>query len=264
MILPLSEAAPLFTSCSHYHRPVIRYAKKRGQRIATAGNTQARESRVSGGLKRRTGMSESGSALLRILVGVIWLAVVGLAVALGWKLSRDSVPATPAPVVEVATPAANVVKSANSGVDAVQRQEVLKRIDAMPNVTATNKEHLYVYVERAQKIKRVLNVNFERGKTKLGEAGIKKIVEESRLPEFAAQAHDPAIVFVVLGFADKKGNEKTNLQVSLDRAEDVTEILRKHCQMRNIIQTVPMGVSDLFNPQDPAGNRVVEVWAVLP
>jgi len=185
---------------------------------------------------------------------------------MGWKLSQGtaSVPATPVPVPETPAPAANVVKAANSGVDAAQRQEVLKRIDAMPNVTAANKEHLYVYVDRAQKIKRVLNVNFERGKTKLSEAGIKKIVEESRLPEFASQAHDPAVVFVVLGFADKKGTEKTNVQMSLDRAEHVTDVLRKHCGMLNIIQTVPMGVSDLFNPQDPTGNRVVEVWAVLP
>ena len=69
---------------------------------------------------------------------------------------------------------------------------------------------------------------------------------------------------MILGFADKKGNEKSNLQVSLNRAEDITEILRKHCGMLNMMQTVPMGVSDLFNPQDPTGNRVVEVWAVLP
>ena len=200
---------------------------------------------------------------MRVVVGVIWLAVVALAVALGWKLSRGSSPAA-APAAEAPTPAANVVKTANSGVDDAQRQEVLKRIDAMPNVTAANKEHLYAYVERAQRIHRVLNVNFERGKTKLGEAAIKKIVEESRRPEFANQARDPAVVFVVLGFADKKGNEKSNLQVSLDRAENITEILRKHCGMLNVIQTVPMGVSDLFNPQDPAGNRVVEVWAVLP
>jgi outer membrane protein OmpA-like peptidoglycan-associated protein len=247
--------------------------KKRGQRIDTAGNSPARESRapmarsdrpcVASGSLCREKASEKGAALLRAAVGMIWLAVIVLAVALGWKLSRGS-SLISSPPADSPTPAANVVKTANSGVDDAQRQEVLKRIDAMPNVTAANKEHLYAYVERAQKIRRVLNVNFERGKTKLGEAAIKKLVEESRLPEFANQARDPAVVFVVLGFADKKGNEKTNLQVSLDRAEHITEILRKHCSLLNMIQTVPMGVSDLFNPQDPAGNRVVEVWAVLP
>ena len=111
---------------------------------------------------------------------MIWLAVIVLAVAMGWKLSRGDRRRFRLPSPEPATPAANVVKTVNSAVDSAQRQEVLKRIDAMPNVTAATKEHLYASVERAQRISRVLNVNFERGKTKLGEAGIKKIVEEAR------------------------------------------------------------------------------------
>jgi len=190
---------------------------------------------------------------------MVWLGVIVLAVALGWKLSQGSSSVSNPPA-----PDAEVVDKAKSGVGDAQRQEVLKRIDVMPNVTAVNKEHLYVYVERAQKITRVLNVSFERGKTKLSEAAIKKIVDDSHLPEFADEARDPAIVFVILGFADKTGIEKTNLQVSLDRADQVTEVLRKRCGMLNVMQTVPMGVSDLSNPQDPAGNRAVEVWAVLP
>jgi outer membrane protein OmpA-like peptidoglycan-associated protein len=244
----------------------------RGQRIDSSGKPPAWDRRapiapsdrrgVTGGLSRSAKALESGATLLRILVAVIWLAVVGLAVALGWKLSQGTAgPATPAP--QPPTPAANVVATANSSVDKTQRREVLKRIDAMPNVTASNKEHLYVLVDRAQRITRVLNVNFERGKSKLGDAGIKKIVEESRHPEFTSQARDPSVIFVILGFADKKGNEKTNIEVSLDRAENVKDVLRKHCGMLNAIETVPMGVADLFNPQDPVGNRVVEVWAVL-
>jgi len=254
---------------------MIRYANTGGKRTEKAGKNQASGSRApivpphqpgaEGRPNRPVNRSERGAALLRVAVVMIWLAVIALAVALGWKLSRDSFAGpTPTPPPQATTPAADIVKTANSGVDKAQRREVLKRIDAMPNVTAANKERLYVYVDRAQTLKRVLNVNFERGKTKLGEAAIKKLVEESRRPEFANEARDPAVVFVVLGFADKKGNEKTNLQVSLDRAENVTEILRKHCGMLNMMQTVPMGVSDLFNPQDPTGNRVVEVWAVLP
>jgi outer membrane protein OmpA-like peptidoglycan-associated protein len=243
--------------------------------METLRNALAAESRApvassdrncgAAGLNRRARGSEKGAMLLRVAVGIIWLAVIVLAVGLGWKLSRGSGSAyVSSPPAESPTPAANVVKLANSGVDVAQKQEVLKRIDAMPNITSANKEHLYAYVERAQRIKRVLNVNFERGKTKLGEPAIKKLVEETVQPEFANEARDPAVVFVILGFADKKGNEKTNLQMSFDRAETVTEILRKHCGLLNMMQTVPMGVSDLFNPQDPAGNRVVEVWAVLP
>ena len=205
---------------------------------------------------------ESGSILLRAGIGIVAMALIAAALALGWKLSRGDASLTPAP--EPANSAANVANSATAKVADNQRQEVLKRIDVMPNVTAVNKERLYAYVERAQKISRVLTINFGRGKSRLAEPAIKKIVEESRRPEFTDQARDPAVVFVVLGFADKNGNEKSNLQVSLDRAEDAVNILRKRCGVLNMTQTVPMGVSTLFNTQDAAGNRVVEVWAVVP
>src|SRR5579864_9290117 len=127
---------------------------KRGPRIQSPSARLARENRalsaralVARAGKRRQGM-ETGSALLRVVVGVIWLAVIVAAVALGWKLGHGS--AGPAATPEPATPAANVVKTANSGVDEAQKKEVLKRIDVMPNVTAASKERLYVYVERAR------------------------------------------------------------------------------------------------------------------
>jgi outer membrane protein OmpA-like peptidoglycan-associated protein len=144
-----------------------------------------------------------------------------------------------------------------------ERQEVLKRIDQMPNVTASNKERLYYYVERAQRIQRVMNVSFPSGGTKLPEASIKKLVEESKQSDFVKQAHDPVTVFVVLGFADKKAEEKSNMQVSHDRAEHLAELLRTRCGVSNT-QTVPMGSSDLFSAQAAAENRVAEVWAVTP
>lgn len=205
---------------------------------------------------------ETGAILFRAAVGIVAVLMIAAAVSLGWRLSRGDASFTPPP--EPANPAVNLINTATARVAENQRLEVLKRIDVMPNVTAVNKERLYAYVERAQRINRVLTIAFERGKTRLAEPAIKKIVEESRRPEFADQARDPAVVFVVLGFADKNGNEKTNLQVSLERADDVVNILRKRCGVLNLTQTVPMGVSSLFNTQDAAGNRVVEVWAVVP
>src|SRR5207248_8618246 len=128
---------------------------------------------------------------------------------------------------ESSEPSAASVKPATPVVTDIERQEVLKRIDQMPNVSAANKERLYVYVERAQNLSRLMSVSFEHGGTQLTEMAIKKIVEESRGAEFARQARDSAVVFVVLGYADKKGEEKKNLQVSLDRAGHVMDILRK-------------------------------------
>jgi outer membrane protein OmpA-like peptidoglycan-associated protein len=76
---------------------------------------------------------------------------------------------------------------------------------------------------------------------------------------------DPTCVFVILGFADMKGDEKTNIKVSLQRANSVLDTLRDRCGIMNVLHAVGMGGSTLFgNEKDAERNRVVEIWAVLP
>jgi outer membrane protein OmpA-like peptidoglycan-associated protein len=204
-----------------------------------------------------TGSSNAGWG--RLALGVVWLLIVLAGVGLGWKLSRlSNVADAPGETV------APSVKPAEMEVTDPERQEVLKRIDLMPNLSSANKERLYAYVERAQQIKRVMSVSFQNGGVHLTEAAIRKIVEESQKAEFAEQARDPVMVFVVLGFADKSGDEKTNLKTSHDRAEYVADLLHKRCSVSNVVQTVPMGGSELFHAQAAAENRVAEVWAILP
>jgi outer membrane protein OmpA-like peptidoglycan-associated protein len=197
--------------------------------------------------------------------GVFLFAAVGLvllfgAVVLGWKLSRPKldlkpiVLTTPAPV---APPEKNAVTSA-------ERQEVLKRIDLMPNVTAENKERLYGYVEHAQTLQRLLTVSFGTGRTRLSEKEAARVVKESKQMPFAGMVRDAAAIFVVLGYADQRGDEKKNLQLSTTRATSVMDLLRKQCGVHNVIQTVPMGSPQLFNPADPAENRVAEIWTIQP
>ena len=116
-------------------------------------------------------------------------------------------PAVPTPVHSVAntTPAAlspvpagtlNQVNNdapLNLNVDdpdnAGTRAEVLRRIDAMPNVTALNKDKLYASVDHARGMGRVLTIPFEKGdavvrtpeierlKQGLATAQIKKLVD---------------------------------------------------------------------------------------
>jgi outer membrane protein OmpA-like peptidoglycan-associated protein len=246
--------------------------EQRGECTNTANCTLAQEGRlltVSGefrcpecGTELRAGAVEKSTVLFYSVVALIWTAVLVGAIALGWKLSRESTASLPKIETSDAPPAS--VKPASSVVTDAERQVVLQRIDQMPNVSAANKERLYAYVERAQNLNRLMSVSFAQGGTRLTEAAIRKIVEESRGAAFARQARDPAVVFVVLGYADKKGDEKKNLQVSLDRAGHVMDILRKRCGVQNVVQTVPMGSSELFNAKEAAANRVVEVWALLP
>jgi len=198
--------------------------------------------------------------------GVFLLAALGLlllfgAVVLGWKLSRPKLDSLP---VVVATTPAPVAPPEKTLVTSAERQEVLKRIDLMPNVTAETKERLYAYVDHAQNLQRLLTVAFETGRTRVSERETARVVKGCKQKPFTGLAQNPAAIFVVLGYADARGEEKRNLQISTDRASTVMELLRKHCGVQNVIQTVPMGSPKLFNPKDPAENRVAEVWAVLP
>lgn len=192
----------------------------------------------------------------------VGLALMFVAVVIGWKLSRpklDSKPiaaATPTPAPE-APPEKPSVTSA-------ERQEVLKRIDRMPNITAENKERLYAYVERAQNLRRLLTVSFETGRTRVSEKEIARVVKASKQAPFAGMSRDAAAIFVVLGYADQRGDEKKNLQLSTERATNVMDLLRKQCGVHNVIQTVPMGSPLLFDPKNPGENRVAEIWTLLP
>jgi len=109
-----------------------------------------------------------------------------------------------------------------------------------------------------------VSARWDSGRTKLSEKESARVVKESKLPPFAGTARDPVTVFVVLGYADPRGDEKKNLQISNTRATSVMDVLRKQCGVQNVIHPVPMGNPRLFNPNDPAENRVAEIWAVQP
>jgi outer membrane protein OmpA-like peptidoglycan-associated protein len=202
----------------------------------------------------------SGPAVF--VFAAVGLALLFGAVLLGWKLSR---PGLDLKSIAAATPTpAPPAPPEKSSITDAERQEVLKRIDLMPNVTAETKERLYSYVEHAQNLQRLLTVSFEMGHTRVSERETTRVVKESKQNGFSKMSQDAAAIFVVLGYADERGEEKKNVQISTDRASSVMELLRKHCAVQNVIQTVPMGSPKLFDPKDPKENRVAEVWAVLP
>ena len=83
-------------------------------------------------------------------------------------------------------------------------------------------------------------------------------------PETEKMLDDPTVVIVILGYADKQGNDQTNLQISTARAQAVMEALRDQCGVQNVMHVVPMGGTDLLDPRQLAKNRVAEIWAVSP
>ncbi len=144
------------------------------------------------------------------------------------------------------------------------RDEVLKRIDLMPGVSAANKDKLYASVDHARRMGRVLTIPFVKGETTVRAADVERLKGQLDSPSIRPMADDPTVVFVVLGYADPKGSGKVNAELSLSRARNVLDALRDQCGLQNVMHAVAMGGSTLFSTQQADKNRVVEVWAVLP
>lgn len=178
-----------------------------------------------------------------------------------------SVPAAtaqPAPadtVVQTQAPDLNLKDSQNQLV----KTDVLKRIDLMPTISSENKDKLYMSVERARQMGKIITIPFPSGRVTLNPGDIDQLRGVLASAQLQPFLNDPTCVLVVLGFADQKGDEKTNLHISTERAQSVLDTLRNQCGVLNVMHAVGMGGSTLFgNEKDAERNRVVEIWAVLP
>ena len=163
-------------------------------------------------------------------------------------------------VVRDTTPNLDLTNQANQSTKA----EVLKRIDLMPTISAANKDKLYVSVERARQMGRIITIPFGSGQTTLSTADTEKLKKEMLAPQIQALLQDPTAVFVILGFADTKGDEKANLKISQERADSTLRALRDKCGVANVLHAVAMGGSTLFDDKGLEKNRAAEVWVVLP
>jgi len=154
----------------------------------------------------------------------------------------------------------DVTKQENKSVKA----EVLTRVDLMPNVTSSDKDKLYNAVERARSMGKILTIPFGSGKTELSAGDIEQLKTELDKPEIEKLRGDPTAVFVILGYADPKGDAKKNIAISQTRADTVLKTMREKCNIINVMHPVAMGGSKLLDAQNLEKNRIVEIWAVLP
>jgi outer membrane protein OmpA-like peptidoglycan-associated protein len=172
---------------------------------------------------------------------------------------RDS-EATSAGTGGVIQPAATLTKTE---VDAT-REDVLKRINAMPRFTAEEKKRLSEKMETARSMERLLVIRFDTGQTALSRAASDDLMKRFKSKEVQDKVSDPTVVFVVAGYADAAGDPKTNLQISQQRADNVSKVLKDKTNLLNVIHSVGMGSTDLLDGKRPDQNRAVEVWAVAP
>jgi outer membrane protein OmpA-like peptidoglycan-associated protein len=225
-----------------------------------------------------------------MIIGVLALAIVAAAVAalllnkknggpepgsLGKPApAKVSTPAPPARTTdEPEIPDTKVVKpevpkqvntDLQNDVNKRVRDDVLKRIDQMPRVSAENKDKLYNSVQRARGMGMILQIPFGSGKTALSAPEVQALVAALNDPQIVRLRDDPTAVFVVLGYADSKGDDAKNIAVSQSRADSVVAAMKNQAKVANVTHAVAMGGSTLHDAQSLAGNRVVEVWAVLP
>ncbi len=175
------------------------------------------------------------------------------------------IPATPKPEEEE-MPAATAVIDRNPQSDENKnmRAEVLKRIDHIPNLKPSERSGMYVRVNKAKVMMKVITIPFAIGKRTLSQNVAEKLCEATHAPQVQKLVKDPTVVFVVLGFADTIGSADAGLRLSTARADAVTASLRDHCKLLNKMQPVGMGSSEFFGADNKDKNRVVEVWAVIP
>ncbi len=150
--------------------------------------------------------------------------------------------------------------------NALIKQEVLKRIDQMPDLTPENRDKLYARVERTAGMGRVATILFDTGESRIRSTDVERL--RTDLSSAAAQrlVEDPTVVLVVLGYADPTGGADLNKAISQARATAAMAALRDRLKLSNVMHSVAMGSSTLFGEgrDQLQKNRVVEVWAVMP
>jgi outer membrane protein OmpA-like peptidoglycan-associated protein len=144
------------------------------------------------------------------------------------------------------------------------REEVIKRINALPGVTAEKKANLIEKMHKARSMERLTVIPFDVSQANLRRAAVDDLLKGFALPEMRDKLSDPTTILVVAGYADTGGRADLNLRISQERAEKISRILKEQAKLPNAIQTIGMGGTELLDSKRPDQNRAVEVWAVVP
>jgi outer membrane protein OmpA-like peptidoglycan-associated protein len=144
------------------------------------------------------------------------------------------------------------------------KQDVLKRIAALPKMSESEKSKLADKVETARSMLRVGVVYFPPGSSVLSRMSVDKLITMFKAPELVEKMSDPTLVFIVAGYADRTGDARVNLKLSDERAEAVANALSESAGVINLVRTVGMGGTELLSSRRSDQNRAVEIWAVIP
>jgi outer membrane protein OmpA-like peptidoglycan-associated protein len=144
------------------------------------------------------------------------------------------------------------------------KEDIKKRINAIPRMSDSEKTKLIDKLDSAQYMQRVGVVYFPTGSNVLPKPSVDKLVSLFKAPELVQKMSDPTLVFIVAGYADMTGDPRGNYKLSDERAQAVANVLPDAAGVLNLVRTVPMGGTDLLSGRRPDQNRAVEIWAVIP
>jgi outer membrane protein OmpA-like peptidoglycan-associated protein len=145
------------------------------------------------------------------------------------------------------------------------KREILRRIEMQPTATRAQKDRVYQFVEKAKGgMGRLAIISFATANINLPPQDIASVQNQFSQERVRKILEDPTLLLVVLGYADKQGNDQGNIDLSLGRAQTVTQILKDKCGVQNVMYPIPMGGTDMFDQKQFSKNRIVEVWAVAP
>jgi serine/threonine protein kinase len=144
------------------------------------------------------------------------------------------------------------------------KEDVIKRINALPGVTADKKANLIDKMQKARSMERLTLIPFDARQATLRRTAVDDLLKAFALPEMRDKLSDPTTILVVAGYADTAGRADLNLRISQERAENISRILKEQAKLPNAIQTIGMGGTELLDSKRPGENRAVEVWAVVP
>jgi serine/threonine protein kinase len=144
------------------------------------------------------------------------------------------------------------------------KEEAIKRIDALPGVTADKKADLIEKMQKARSMERLIVIPFEFGQISLHRPATDDVLKAFNTPEMRDKLSDPTLVLVIAGYSDMAGRSDRNLHISQQRADNVSRILKERVMLPNAMETIGMGGTELLDSGHPDQNRAVEVWAVVP
>jgi outer membrane protein OmpA-like peptidoglycan-associated protein len=126
------------------------------------------------------------------------------------------------------------------------KEDIKKRINAIPRMSDSEKTKLIDKLDSAQYMQRVGVVYFPIGSTVLPKPSVDKLVSLFKAPELVQKMSDPTLVFIVAGYADMTGDPRGNYKLSDARAQAVANVLPDAAGVLNLVRTVPMGGTDLL------------------